>query len=347
MSAPRLLLVGYEFYRTGASLCLYRLARHLVARGYTLDLIAMTEQPGSLEADYAALGINRLARYEPIATHRYAGAIVNSLSCGTALPKIGPGVPCLWWIHEAEMGLKMILRKPTLVDGFNHARAIVLQSEHQRAVFGSFLCELDAPVLVIPNAPADTPHAPVARSARTRIVSIGTIEPRKREEDLIRAVEAMPLEERDRFEVVIVGRHEAPDADALAIAARHPARYRLVGELPHEQALGWLASADVYALPSGSESQAISVLEAMRAGVPVCLSDLSVYRSLGIRHGILALMHPPSDVELLGANLRMLRDSPALRERLSANGKVYAARFTEARFFGALEAAIKGIMRAP
>jgi glycosyltransferase involved in cell wall biosynthesis len=345
MTAPRLLLVGYEFYRTGASLCLYRLARHLSAQGYVLDLIAMTEQPGGLEADYAALGINRLARYEPIVSQRYAAAIVNSLSCGPALPKIGPGVPCLWWIHEAEMGLKMILSQPLLADGFRHVQTIVLQSEHQRAVLGSFLCELDAPVLVIPNAPAVTPLVPVARSERTRIVSIGTVEPRKRQEDLIRAVEAMPAEQRDRFEVVIVGRHEAPDAAALALAARHPARYRLLGELPHGEALGWLASADIYALPSGSESQAISVLEAMRAGAPVCVSDLSVYRSLGIRHGILALMHPPSDIELLGANLRTLRDSPALRARLTANGKAYAARFTETRFFGALEAAIRGIMR--
>ena len=56
-------------------------------------------------------------------------------------------------------------------------------------------------------------------------------------------------------------------------------------------------------------------------------------------------MHPSTDVELLGANLRTLRDSPALRARLAANGKAYAARFTEPRFFGALEAAIRGIMR--
>ncbi len=345
MSPPRLLLVGYEFYRTGASLCLYRLARHLAANGYVLDLIAMTGQPGALEADYAALGVGRLGRYEPIVTRNYAAAIINSLSCGPALPKVGPDVPCLWWIHEAEAGLKMILGHPSLAEGFKHARAIVLQSEHQRAVLGSFLHELDAPVLVIPNAPADTPPVPVPRSARTRIVSIGTVEPRKRHEDLIRAVEAMPTGERDSFEVVIIGRHEAPNAEALTLAARHPTRYRLLGELPHEDALGWLASADIYALPSGSESQAISVLEAMRAGVPVCLSDLSVYRSLGIRHGDLALMHPPSDVELLGANLRLLRDVARLRNRLSANGKVYAARFTEAGFFGALEAAIKAIMR--
>lgn len=345
MSKPRLLLVGYEFYRTGASLCLFRLARHLRAKSYELDLIAMTEEPGALEADYAALGVKRLGRYEPVVTQRYAAAIVNSLSCGPALAKIGTGVPCLWWIHEAEMGLKMILSQPKVADGFPRARAIVLQSEHQRAVLGSFLHEIEAPVLVIPNAPEDTPHVPAPRSGRTRIVSIGTVEPRKRHEDLIRAVEAMPAEERERFEVVIIGRREAPDAEMMALAAHHPARYRLLGELPHGEALGWLASADIYALPSGSESQAISVLEAMRAGVPVCLSDLSVYRSLGIRHGVLSLMHPTGDVELLGTNLRALRDSPTLRARLSANGKVYAARYTEARFFGALDAAIRGVMR--
>ncbi len=345
MTNARLLLVGYEFYRTGASLCLYRLARYLSTRGYALDLIAMTEQLGALEADYAALGVNRLGRYEPIVGSRYAAAIVNSHSCGPALPKIGPGVPCLWWIHEAEMGLKMILGQPKLAEGFAHARAIVLQSEHQRAVLGSFLHELDAPVLVIPNAPADTPHVPVPRGERTRIVSIGTVEPRKRHEDLIHALEAMPTEMRDRFEVIVIGRHEGPHADTLALAARHPARYRLLGELPHEDALGWLVSGDIYALPSGSESQAISVLEAMRAGVPVCLSDLSVYRSLGIRHGVFALMHPAGDVELLGSNLRTLQESPTLRARISANGKVYAARYTEARFFGALDAAIRGIMR--
>lgn len=56
-------------------------------------------------------------------------------------------------------------------------------------------------------------------------------------------------------------------------------------------------------------------------------------------------MHPPSDIELFGANLRMLRDSSTLRARLTANGKAYAVRFTEAGFFGALDAAIKSVMR--
>jgi glycosyltransferase involved in cell wall biosynthesis len=63
-------------------------------------------------------------------------------------------------------------------------------------------------------------------------------------------------------------------------AMRKDRRYRWLGGVPHERALGWLASSHVMVISSRMEGGANVVCEALRIGVPVLASRIPGYVGL-------------------------------------------------------------------
>jgi L-malate glycosyltransferase len=133
-------------------------------------------------------------------------------------------------------------------------------------------------------------------------------------------------------------------ADVVAIFARvraaGPARLRLVGDGPERAAavaelarLGLagdvdvlgeqvdlpatLAGADLFLLPSETESFGLAALEAMACGVPVVASDVGGLPEV-IGADEAGFLRPVGDVEGMAACARRLLDDPALRRRTAA-----------------------------
>ena len=88
-----------------------------------------------------------------------------------------------------------------------------------------------------------------------------------------------------------------------------------------------LAGSQVFVLPTKWEGFPISILEAMRAGLPVIASDVGGVRE-AVGEGETGFLVPRGDAATLRARLEMLLKQPDLRARLGAAGRRrYEARF--------------------
>jgi glycosyltransferase involved in cell wall biosynthesis len=115
-------------------------------------------------------------------------------------------------------------------------------------------------------------------------------------------------------------------AGALGLADR----IRFLGQRTDVEQL--LAEAQISLLATNWEGLPLSILEAMRAGLPVIASDVGGI-SESVREGETGYLVPRGGVELLRERIARLLDDPALRVRLGANARsFYEQQFTLDRF---------------
>ncbi|MCA1326256.1 glycosyltransferase family 4 protein [Herbaspirillum sp. alder98] len=314
----KILLVNDEFYTTGASIALLRLAERLVLN-HEVEVLPRIDGDGPIRQKYEELGI-------PIVKDAGQPDVVvsNCVLSGHFVGEGGLKCPIIWWIHEAEIGRDLIMRYPNTASGFKGASHIVFQTEFQRIVYGSFLFDAQAEVHVLPfwnDAIYRQEDLQPKPKNKKRIVCIGTIESRKRTEDVVMAVNALDTTLRNEIEVVFIGKYLGMATGPYQLAEALPERYRMLGELPNEETLRYLASADAYVLASSSESQPLTIWESFELEVPVCLSNLSTYRHIGLQHGVNALLHPVGDISLLASNLRTVLSDEDVRRRIVRAGK--------------------------
>lgn len=94
-----------------------------------------------------------------------------------------------------------------------------------------------------------------------------------------------------------------------------------------------LATAQVFVLTSNWEGFPLTVLEAMRAGLPVIASDVGGV-SEAVKDGVTGFLVPRGELEALVDRLRVLLREPALRERMGRQGRNrYQVEFTFDRMF--------------
>jgi glycosyltransferase involved in cell wall biosynthesis len=94
-------------------------------------------------------------------------------------------------------------------------------------------------------------------------------------------------------------------------------RVEFLGELPPEAVPGFLASADLFVLPSFSEGRPNALLEAMATGLPVVASAIGGVTEL-VDDGRTGQLFPPGEDSALAAILRLLLHDAPTRARLGA-----------------------------
>jgi hypothetical protein len=122
--------------------------------------------------------------------------------------------------------------------------------------------------------------------------------------------------------VFMIGRCEGPDGQALTL--RHA---RAAGPMPHSATLYRIAAASLFVSPSLYEPFGLAALEAGRAGRPLLLADIPVYRELWDGAARYFDPHDPDD---LAAAIRALLQSPDERIALGAAAQRRAQHFTPA-----------------
>jgi glycosyltransferase involved in cell wall biosynthesis len=165
---------------------------------------------------------------------------------------------------------------------------------------------------------ADPAHSPA------RMVMVARFGPQKDHETLLRALSGL---QNHAWELDLVGDGPlAGDVERLAISLGIRERVRFLGQRLDVDRI--LALAQISLLVSNWEGFPLSILEAMRAGLPVVASAVG-----GVGESLLdeesGFLVPPSRIDLLRDRiLRLLRD-PDLRVRLGACGRArYEAHFT-------------------
>nr|WP_255519077.1 glycosyltransferase [Kitasatospora sp. SID7827] len=171
------------------------------------------------------------------------------------------------------------------------------------------------PVLCVPNSVPEPPVRPADPASRL-VVGAGRLDPVKRYDLLIRAFDRLRDEFPDwRLRIYGQGTERAA-LRALISDLRATERILLMGSaapLDPEWAKGSIA-----AVTSERESFGMTVVEAMRCGLPVVATDCPVGPREIIRDGEDGLLVPTGDVDGITAGLRTLMADPALRARMAA-----------------------------
>jgi glycosyltransferase involved in cell wall biosynthesis len=150
------------------------------------------------------------------------------------------------------------------------------------------------------------------------VLGLGTLEPRKNFEGLIRAFNQLQADLPDLHLVIAGGKGWLYEA-IFEAAAQSPAadRIHLPGFIADEDLPGLYTLAQVFAYPSHYEGFGIPVLEAMACGTPVVTADNS---SLPEVAGEAALLVPATDDMALAEAIRRLMAKPALRDQYRQRG---------------------------
>jgi glycosyltransferase involved in cell wall biosynthesis len=166
------------------------------------------------------------------------------------------------------------------------------------------------------NGIEDCPHrAAPGKTKAPRIAMVARFSPQKAQDLLLEAVSGIETP----FELLFVG--DGPARESLE------QRTRELNLQNHVQFLGQrldipeiLASCDIFALATNWEGFPISILEAMRAGLPVIASDVNGVGE-AVSDCVTGYLVPAGDAGVFRAKLKKLLTDPNLRANMGAAGR--------------------------
>ena len=186
-----------------------------------------------------------------------------------------------------------------------------------------------ARIRVVPNGADALPAGePLPAASGPRILYVGRIAAEKNITLLLEAFEWV-REEIPEAELMIVGDwHAAPSLEPRLRRARARGGVTLVGQVPREQLGPYYASADVFAFPSLTDTQALVLHEAAHAGLPIVSVDheLRLVLDEGV-NGAIARPTPESLARQLVMLLHRLAD-PEFRASAQARSREMAGWWT-------------------
>lgn len=342
----RALFFIHELGLNGAVIALLRQVREMRARGHTVSVLTgpLGSVAAPLERAFQDTGATIVHEF-PVEAHDIA--IGCTVFAADRLNEVIGRMPTAWWIHEGRAGIQAMFERPASLPTLHQVDKLIFASRGLvERVWAPHLREvLPGRVEVIPYIVPPATEGGEARrrpGIQGRVVCVGTVCPRKRQADLVLAV---GLLNKPSVECVLIGDDLEMEPAGREVICLRPDRFVLTGGLPPHAVALWYRSSEVFCLPSGDECMPLAALEAASYGVPVVLADLECYEGIW-RHGVNALMAPTGDVELLAWNLRMLLESPSLRERLGGEARKVPLRFAAQRAGALFEAALQEAIAA-
>jgi glycosyltransferase involved in cell wall biosynthesis len=174
---------------------------------------------------------------------------------------------------------------------------------------------------------------------RVRLLSVGTLTPRKAHDVLLRALAGLRCA---RWQLLCVGSAQRDAGHArrlrgLVRQLKFGGRVRFSGEVSPEALSRLYARADLFTLPSLHEGYGMAFAEAIASGVPVVAGRAGALPEVVPRPA--ALLVQPGQVRALARALKLLLTSSRRRERLARGAYLNRRRFpdwpTQVRAFAA------------
>ncbi len=278
-----------------------------------------------------------VARHAPLDVLHVHYAIPNAVSAVLAREIMAPQpLPVVTTLHGTDVTL--VGNDPNYLEttrwGVNQSDAVTAVSESLRRITVEQLGTRNE-IHVIPNFidpsrfEAGRQLAGACRWAQKGerlLVHISNFRPVKRVLDVIATFERVQKQVPARL--LMVG--DGPDRGKVEQYCREHhicGSITFIGSLPLVEEV--LVGADLFLLPSESESFGLAALEAMSCEVPVICSDAGGLPEV-VDDGVTGFLHPVGDVEgMAAAALRLLGDE-ALRRRMGQEGRRQAVeRFSQ------------------
>ena len=217
-------------------------------------------------------------------------------------------------------------------DALRRAAAIIFPSEFSRRDFLSRFSypAQDAFVVALgagdPFRPAERAQARAALGVppeRSLLLHVGSEEPRKNVETLLRALPLVAARIPAVLLIRVGGRSHR--AGRLIRRLQLEGAVRYVSDVSDDVLALWYAAADAFVFPSLIEGFGLPVLEALRCGCPVIAANTSAIPEVTCGSDAAVLVDNPLDAAELAAAITRVLENPALREQLRHRGLARAA----------------------
>ncbi|MDE2363699.1 MAG: glycosyltransferase family 4 protein [Hyphomicrobiales bacterium] len=206
-----------------------------------------------------------------------------------------------------------------------HADAIVTTSAATADILARDFDVAGGKVFVAPPGVDAAPRARGSRDGVVRLVSVGSLLPRKGYEDLLRALAGV----EGAWRLTIVGSTDLdPDYAGsvfdLVAAFDLSSRVTIEGALAEADVASRYAAADAFVSASHFEGYGMAIAEAVARGLPVVMTEQVA--TAGAAPSAAALVYPAGDVAALRAALARIVADADLRARLGAAARAAAHR---------------------
>ena len=338
----RILLVSHELTYTGACISLLQIAILLQKNGFVP--IVWSRKDGALRREFEKAGIKvKVALLKR--TFEILGAaascdlaLVNSMVLYRYYRLLSKIIPTLWFVREPAAKLR---EQPEMQKVLSEAANVFAMSPYSREE----LLPCNPNVEVIKHGLEDHYAGKGISSGKVKFCIVGTMQKRKGQDILLRAVEALSPSVADKTEFHIVGR----PLDEKFFACLQDAAKGMGNVLFHDEIsnpddmLSFYEEMSAVIVPSRNEPTSRVVIEAMMMGRPAIVSDRVGAKYL-VGEGRSGFVYPWNDYEKLAEAITCLVGCRAeLEEMGRAARQAYLENNSIAVFERNLLAAVRGI----
>ncbi len=326
----------------GIEIATYNTARHLALENHDVHVITSLDEGLPKESADNGFHVHRISRQKL----GYVEAILFWARTFLLIRNIKPDIVHVQTVVFGIPGVlaKWLLRKPYIVWGrgsdiymswpfkriisqlvLRNAGAVVaLTGDMKREM--QKVCNRD--ITVIPNGiDLDGFQGITRQEARGEmqieedkkvIIFVGRLSPVKGVKYLIQALDILRHKETS-IKLLIVGDGEQRDELVDQVAKLDIERYiTFIGEVSNEQVPKYMATSDIFVLPSLSEGFPNVCLEAMASGLPVIATKVGGLVEI-IRDGQNGFLVNPETPREIAEKISLLLEDDELRERISSN----------------------------
>lgn len=249
--------------------------------------------------------------------------LLSMLKAG--LPRIGLGN----WSRELVKNLLTVIHA--------HCDAVVVHSRKSYAQLESWQNGDRYPMYIIPTGVDAAPKPTTAEVAALKkewgiqpddevVLYLGRLSSEKNLDLLVSMMEEL-IKWRPHAKLVFVGDFDyRPTLEAHAKESSAADRIVFVGKIAHEKIGHAYALGKVFAFPSMTDTQSLTLHEASLAGLPVVMIDEPVTEVIKDGQNGFFADNDPID---FAAKVRTILEDPALRKKMGAEGRAIARTFSE------------------
>ncbi len=324
----------------GAEIAAYNIAKYFTKKQHEVHVITTLYKDGKRETIDEGFFVHSILWPEI----KFLGGLFFWLNAFRQLKKINPNImhfqgtdislftfflikiqkkPFVVWAQGSDVYFQSKIKRLTSKIILKNADSVIALTEDMKNHLKNIY---EREILIIPNGidlskfeylPKDNYYSKFGFEKNTKIILyVGTFRPVKGLKYLIEAMKIIGDKEK---RLVIIGHgKEKDDLENLVKNLNLKDCVTFIGKTPNQEVIRFMASSDVFVLPSLSEGFPIVILEAMASGLPIVATKVRGLPEI-FKDGQNGFLVEPRNPEKIAEKILLILNDEELSKRISKN----------------------------